>query len=112
MKKININDAQIKAIKERIEKSNGRAVFAYIDGVSASGMSRCISFHIQMDNFHIWQLNSDIIAAGCGNWSNRDKVRIRGCGMDMIFHTLECFYQCLGFDYHDANTYAGHCQRI
>lgn len=95
-------------IKEQIVENDGRNVIAEVTSVARSGMSRYIKFAVS--------INGDIrpltwwIAETCGkNYDDYKGVRVRGCGMDMIFATLYNFYKtALNLDSGTASTLAGH----
>lgn len=77
--------------------ANGDTVYIVLRGVSRSGMSRDISVHIIRDGqpltmtFHVsrvlgWRLKRGFT----------DSVVVRGCGMDMGFHLVDCLSRALG----------------
>jgi hypothetical protein len=98
------------SVRESILKGE---VYAHVESVSNSGMSRRILFYrIESDtyndeakniNYHIENITCEVawltewikqgeVKQG-GKWISEAGFRVGGCGMDMIFHTL---YSALG----------------
>lgn len=87
-------------------------IYAKIESVSRSGMSRCISFYMIDENIkddpstdegytrdtYIWRVTREVawltgwVPVGehksRGKWMVDAGLHVDGCGMDMIFHTL------------------------
>ena len=71
-------------------------VIASVKSVAKSGMSRTISFYLIENNQPIDI--TCVIAQVLGHTLQRDcTIRVRGCGMDMIFATLSAFASRIGF---------------
>lgn len=71
-------------------------VIASVKSVAKSGMSRTISFYIIENNKPIDI--TCVIAQVLGHTLQRDcTIRVKGCGMDMIFATLSAFASKIGF---------------
>ena len=82
-----MKEQEIKAM-EFLETLRGGRIIYTIKNVSKSGTSRTASFAV-LHNNAIYGLNHylielDLVKAS----SNIYGVRLRGCGMDMIFHTI------------------------
>ena len=82
-----MKEQEIKAM-EFLETLRGGKIIYTIKNVSKSGMSRTASFAV-LHNKAIYDLNPylielDLVKAS----SNIYGVRLHGCGMDMIFHTI------------------------
>ena len=101
----------IRYLQEYLWDGKGRPaqVFANVEHVSRSGMSRVISFRVPMlaDDktsangvrfgfYHVTHLFSKVL--GWPMTPIRDGLRVQGCGMDMIFHTLDCVVQAIAHD--------------
>ena len=73
---------------EYLETLRGGKIIYTIKNVSKSGMSRTASFAV-LHNNAIYDLNHYLIKLlDFKATSNIYGVRLRGCGMDMIFHTI------------------------
>ena len=72
-------------------------IYAIVRSVARSGMSRTMSFYMVEDGELI--NITHVVAEVCGYKLNEDNwtIRVRGCGMDMIFATLDHFAKGLGF---------------
>lgn len=111
MKKIELNEYQkklITAIKKGIIK-NPRLMIATIKSVAKSGMSRVISFYYISKNKDLHNLDF-LISLIAGNKLKDNGVFVKGCGMDMIFATLDSFYKGIGLK--DFTKLAGSYTRI
>jgi hypothetical protein len=110
MEKLKMTD-ELKSILQSVKDGE---VYAYVKSVSASGMSRRILFYrINTDNYTENAINKPYmqrITAEIGWLSGEleqekymqgsrgvydDGLMVRGCGMDMIFHTL---YNCIPYE--------------
>lgn len=69
----------------------GDTVYGLVRHVSQSGMSRDISLFVMKDN-ELLGISYD--AATLLDWPMAKKpynaIRVQGCGMDMVFHTIYC----------------------
>lgn len=84
-------------------------IYARVESVARSGMSRCISLSI-VDKGEILNLNYTIFAKIYGDSKGKyGVVRIGGCGMDMLFEATYRLYQFL-FD-QDKKPYQNHLVR-
>ena len=71
-------------------------IVASVKSVAKSGMSRCIAFYM-IENNHLMDI-TPVIAQVLGHKLQRDyTIRVKGCGMDMIFATLSAFASKIGF---------------
>ena len=72
-------------------------IYAIVRSVARSGMSRTMSFFMVEDGELI--NITHVVARVCGYRLNKDNwtIRVGGCGMDMIAHTLDHFASKLGF---------------
>lgn len=70
-----------------IYKNQFKNFHARVISVSKSGMSRKITFSMVTNRGEYFKLNL-FINVVLNNAQNVDYVMSRGCGMDMIFHTL------------------------
>lgn len=112
MKKLEMTD-ELKSIVQSIKDGE---VYAHIESVSKSGMSRRILFfriaytgwseidldytlpRIQKITAEIGWLSGELKQGEYqqgGKYVFEDGLRVRGCGMDMIFHTL---YKCMPYE--------------
>jgi len=94
----NLTDYEKKIVTHiKRNRDKGDLFIANIPHVSASGMSRHIKFAIIYKGKF---LNvTYLIAKILGKKLNRnDVITVQGCGMDMIFATLESLYASLGYD--------------
>lgn len=65
----------------------GDTVHGIVRHVARSGMSRDIDFYVMQDNEMRWL--SPAIARAIGWKMSKDRgIKVQGCGMDMIFHTV------------------------
>lgn len=86
-------------IKEAMEDREKTRLIASVVHVSKSGMSRRIAFGLIHNNE---LLNITYYIAQLTGWKMKDDgVVVKGCGMDMIFHTLDTAAHKLGVkDFH------------
>ena len=83
------------SVKRAIGGKNGK-IYARVETVSRSGMSRTVSLFI-VHKGDMVNLNNTVYRYVYGDTVTRDgKVRIGGCGMDMLF---ECTYRMFNFLY-------------
>ena len=73
-------------------------VYANVESVDKSGMSRTISFYMVEGG----ELRNITGAIGEVTGHSRDRLtgglRVRGCGMDMVWHTLYRYARARGWD--------------
>lgn len=95
----NISTYENDIIKHLKRNRNKRdVIIANIPHVAASGMSR----HIKLATIYKGEfVNITWLAAKLLNkkLNKNDALTISGCGMDMIFHTIDCLYSALGFEH-------------
>ena len=113
--KITLEDYEVKAAKQAkavLMKKQKGVILATIKSVARSGMSRRISFALIKNN-EVLVLDG-VISKLTGFKDNgkysHEGLTVGGCGMDMVFHTLECFLQAQGVK--DAYHYAGNYKLI
>lgn len=85
--------------KEDLQGPREAFVFAIITGVSASGLSRTMRVFVArragLRPAEItWHLAKAKVA-GATFVSESRGMRVPGCGMDMVFHTLDCLRRAL-----------------
>ncbi len=91
-----INEESMESVKQSI--LNGE-IYAKINKVSASGMTRYISFYrSQKDTTQIQNVTGEVAwlanyttVGSYKQWAKYiidDGLKVQGCGMDMIFHVL------------------------
>ena len=76
-----------------IEAISNGSMLCIIHSVAKSGMSRTLSFKSCKSNgerFNYRNYNNLFFALGYKDGKNNEGFIIRGCGMDMIFHTNYC----------------------
>lgn len=77
---------------------DGSTIYGKVNHVSQSGMSRTIGLYISIDgeikDISYW-------SAKAMGWSYKDGfkggVKVSGCGMDMIFHTISSLSYSMGY---------------
>ena len=111
--KITLEDYEVKAAKQAkavLMKKQKGVILATIKSVARSGMSRRISFALVKNNevFILDGVMAKLTGLKDGGYCKG--LSVGGCGMDMIFHTLECFLQAQGVK--DAYHYAGNYKLI
>lgn len=82
------------ALKKAVGDKNKGKIYVRVDSVSSSGMSRTISMAMVKDG-KIVNLNYTPFAKVYGDWVKRGRVRISGCGMDMLFEATYRLYNFL-----------------
>lgn len=88
---------------------DGSTVFAKVNKVSASGMSRNVGLYIVIDgnikDISYW-------AAAALEWPHKDGynggVRVGGVGMDMLFHTVYSLSYAMGYGSLNQNNHEMH----
>lgn len=74
---------------ERIAKAiNEGRIMAAITKVASSGMSRKIRFY-EVENNRPYCITYYFCEIYGSKMTDNDEINIRGCGMDMIFHTID-----------------------
>ena len=83
---------------------DGTTVYAKVNRVSASGMSRNVSLYFVKDNLTTTPATLHDIsyhAAKALEWPYKDGynggIRVSGCGMDMLFHTVYSLSYAMGY---------------
>lgn len=100
-----------KEIKRALLKNKRRKMLVYVHHVAPSGMSRTLRFTF-IDSYGD-PLNADlIISKVAGETRTYDGVRVKGCGMDMIFATLNCFLIGMGVKPSESFKYASNYTMI
>jgi hypothetical protein len=99
------------ALKKAVGGKNGK-VYAQVNKVSQSGMSRTVSLFIVRKG-EIVNLNNTVYRHVYGddhkdNNQGSDPVRVNGCGMDMLF---ECTYRLYNFLFSRSRAYQKHLNR-
>jgi hypothetical protein len=99
MKKEKLTEYELKLaneIKRALLNNKRDKMLVYISRVSKSGMSRNIRFTF-IDSYGSPVYPDYIFSKlGIGTYTGEYGIRVRGCGMDMVFHTLDCFLSCMG----------------
>ena len=109
--KITLEDYEVKAAKQAkavLMKKQKGVILATIKSVARSGMSRRISFALIKNNEVL--ILDGVISKLTGFKDSHEGLTVGGCGMDIVFHTLECFLQAQGVK--DACHYAGNYKLI
>ena len=89
MKKNNDVLVALNQLKEIMQKTKNKRVYATVLHVSNTGMSRVIKFIAITKQGDVYNLNNLIHRiTGYKHDPNYYGLRVYGCGMDMIFHTL------------------------
>lgn len=79
----------LKQLKKIMQKTKNKRVYATVLHVSNTGMSRVIKFIAITKKGDVYNLNGLIHdITGYRHDNNYYGLRVYGCGMDMIFHTL------------------------
>ena len=81
-------------------------VYARVESVAKSGMSRTISFYM-IEGGELWNITG-AIGEVTGHFRDRRTggLRVRGCGMDMVWHTLYRYARERGWDYSQQQRFA------
>lgn len=78
---------------------DGQTVYAKVNSVSQSGMSRRISLYIVAEDGRI--LDISYHSARALEWGYKDGynggIKVGGCGMDMLFHTVYSLSYAMGY---------------
>lgn len=77
---------------------DGTLVHAKVNHVSASGMSRRIGLYFIKDGELV---DISYHASKAMDWGYKDGydggIKVSGCGMDMLFHTIDVFSYAMGY---------------
>ena len=91
-----ISNEAIARLKDWGMKKN-TLVYGKVIHVSQSGMSRDIAFYM-LDGSRMVNISSQI--AQVLDWrtdSQKNAVKVGGCGMDMVFHTIYTLSEVMGY---------------
>lgn len=100
-------------VLDRIKETEGRAIVATVHTVSRSNMSRTATFVLMnADGTEVMTLNFLIHEVTGTTLRSDQKLRLKGCGLDVLFDTLYRFYQAIGLSYEGALEYATHFTSI
>ena len=90
----------IKQTKDKVKQmlSGVDTIYGIVRKVSASGMSRDIDLYIIQDNRPIYLTGYASIILGYSMSKDRG-MKVKGCGMDMVFHCVNSLAQSVGIDY-------------
>ena len=105
--------AQAEAVKTLQEWGvvDGTTVYAKVVRVSASGMSRQVRLYFVPKDGNITDItywSAKALEWGYGGEGYRNGIRVSGCGMDMLFHTIYSLSYAMGYGalnqhYHDQH---------
>lgn len=93
--------AQAEAVKTLKEWGvvDGTTIYAKVVRVSASGMSRHVRLYISKDgeiiDISYWAAKA--LEWGYAGDGYREGIRVSGCGMDMLFHTVYSLSYSMGY---------------
>lgn len=93
--------AQAEAVKTLREWGvvDGTTIYAKVVRVSASGMSRHVRLYItkgeEIIDISYWAAKA--LEWGYAGDSYREGIRVSGCGMDMLFHTVYSLSYAMGY---------------
>lgn len=94
----------LQKLKEIMNKTENKRVYATVLHVSNTGMSRVIKFIAITKRGHVYNLNELIHRITGYAWDrNYYGLRVYGCGMDMVFNTLYNV-NCIAKSYHVIKT--------
>lgn len=90
----------------------GTKVYGTVTHVSSSGMSRNIKLHIALNDEDGPRIvDISWLAARAIGWPYVDKynggIKVGGCGMNMILHTIDCLSYAMGYGNTNQNREAG-----
>jgi hypothetical protein len=96
----NLSDWELENIKNTYKAIIKGAIIADVVSVSKSGMSRRIKFYYIKNNKIIRATNAiSFLLNKAYNYNVNDEgLKVSGCGMDMVFHTL---YNCIEYKKRD-----------
>ena len=95
--------AQAEAVKTLREWGimDGTTIYAKVVRVNASGMSRQVRLYIvdktdgRIVDISYWA--AKVLGWGYAGDGYRDGIRVSGCGMDMLFHTVYSLSYAMGY---------------
>ncbi len=100
-------------VLERINETDWHAIIATVHTISRSYMSSTATFILMnADGTEVMTLNFLIHEVTGTTLRSDQKLRLKGCGLDVLFDTLYRFYQAIGLSYEDALEYASHYKFI
>ena len=78
---------------------DGTTIYAKVVRVSASGMSRQIRLYFSKDGeiIDISYWSAKALEWGYAGDGYREGIRVSGCGMDMLFHTIYSLSYAMGY---------------
>ncbi len=80
-----------KAELKDLKRYKNKQIIATIESVSASGMTRKISFYVVCKGQRLECLNDEIGLVAGYKLDKNGYLIVRGCGMDMVFSVLSTF---------------------
>lgn len=93
--------AQAEAVKTLQEWGvvDGTTIYAKVVRVSASGMSRQVRLYFSKDGkiIDITYWSAKALGWSYAGDGYREGVRVSGCGMDMLFHTVYSLSYAMGY---------------
>lgn len=93
--------AQAEAVKTLQEWGvvDGTTIYAKVVRVSSSGMSRQVRLYFTKGDeiIDITYWSAKALGWGYAGDGYREGVRVSGCGMDMLFHTVYCLSYAMGY---------------
>ena len=89
--------AEAVAVLKSWEVVHGTVIWARVNQVSSSGMSRRISLYIVNDTKDIVDITYWTAKALGWQYTKYEDMRVGGCGMDMLFHTIDCLSHEMGY---------------
>jgi hypothetical protein len=89
------NELSKESLQYFLDNFRHKKIMACVTRVARSGMSRRISFAAINNAGEIERLNF-YLSKLLGLNLNDDGLKVSGCGMDMIFHTLTCLNYAIG----------------
>lgn len=93
-------ELHIKQTKEKVKVllEGVDCIYGIIRKVSSSGMSRDIDLYIIKDKHLMYLTGYASVILGYSLSKDRG-MRVRGCGMDMVFHCVSSLAESCGIDY-------------
>lgn len=94
--------AQAEAVKTLQEWGvmDGATIYAKVVRVSASGMSRHVRLYFIPNTGEITDISywgAKALEWGYAGDGYREGIRVSGCGMDMLFHTIDSLSYAMGY---------------
>lgn len=101
IKKVNKKERERLEAVARLKEwgvNDGMTIYAKVNNVSASGMSRNVGLYVSINNELI---DISYWASKALEWPYKEGynggVRVSGCGMDMLFHTVYSLSYAMGY---------------